>query len=223
MFSRLIDIILSVSALVLISPIFAATCVVLRFTGEHEVFYNQLRIGKNFQKIKILKFATMLKDSPNLGSGEITLENDPRVLPIGKILRKTKINELPQILNVLVGDMSLIGPRPQTKRCFDAYGDEVAKIITTVRPGLSGIGSIIFRNEEKMISTNLAAPDKFYDDIVMKYKGELEIWYVRKRCISLDIILIILTVWVVFVPDSKLIWKIFRTLPAPPKTLEHFF
>ena len=98
-----------------------------------------------------LEFATMLKDSPNIGTGTITVQNDPRVLPIGKFLRKTKINELPQLINVFTGEMSLIGPRPLTSENFSMYPKEAQNTIKKMRPGLSRVGSIIFRNEETLI------------------------------------------------------------------------
>ena len=115
---RFFDIIFSSLALIIFLPIFTLVAVLLRFTGEGEVFYVQQRIGFNGREFGLLKFATMLKDSPNMLGGDITIKNDPRVLPIGRFLRLTKINELPQLINVISGSMSLIGPRPLTKKCF---------------------------------------------------------------------------------------------------------
>jgi lipopolysaccharide/colanic/teichoic acid biosynthesis glycosyltransferase len=151
----------------------------------------------------LYKFATMLKDSPNIGTGTVTVKGDPRVLPVGRILRKTKINELPQLINIFLGDMSVIGPRPQTRRCFDAFPEKSQKIITTVRPGLSGIGSIVFRDEEEMMGA-ASDPDHFYDHVIMPYKGELEEWYVRNRGIATYVMLIALTIWVVLSPNSTI-------------------
>ena len=107
---RLMDILLSSAALVVLCPLLFMTCIILRFTGEGEVFFYQTRIGFGGKRIKIIKFATMLKESPNIETGTVTLKNDPRVLPVGKLLRKAKINELPQLINVLRGEMSIIGP-----------------------------------------------------------------------------------------------------------------
>ena len=111
----------------------------------------------------------MLKNSEKIGTGTITIKDDPRILPFGKFLRKTQLNELPQLINVLIGDMSIIGPRPQAQRNFDAYGENVRNNITLVRPGLSGIGSIIFRNEEEIMG-NHNNSNKFYDEVIMPYK-----------------------------------------------------
>jgi lipopolysaccharide/colanic/teichoic acid biosynthesis glycosyltransferase len=157
----------------------------------------------------------MLKDSPNMGTGTVTVKNDPRILPIGGFLRKTKINELPQLINIFNGDMSIIGPRPQTQRCFNAFPQSSQNEIIKVRPGLSGIGSIIFRNEEDLMHAN-DDPGKFYDEIVMPYKGFLEEWYVSHHNLFNYFILIGLTVWVVLRPNSDLTWKIFNDLPKPP-------
>ena len=118
---RLFDLILSFIALFFLFPFFLIISIILLFTGEGEVFYLQERIGFKNKKFKIIKFATMIKDSPNIGTGSITLRDDPRVLPIGKILRKTKINELPQIFNVIIGNMSIVGPRPQMERDLDKF------------------------------------------------------------------------------------------------------
>ena len=141
---RLFDILLSGTAIFLLAPLLLFVTILLRFTGEGEVLFAQNRIGKAGTKIRILKFATMLKDSPKLGTGTVTLKHDPRVLPIGRILRKTKINELPQLFNILKGDMSIIGPRPQTPRCFEAFPKRSREVIVSVRQCLSGVGSIFF-------------------------------------------------------------------------------
>ena len=111
----------------------------------------------------------MIKNSENIGTGTITLKNDSRILPVGYFLRKTKINELPQLINVLKGDMSIVGPRPQTERCFSAFPQKSQDAILMVKPGLSGIGSIIFRDEE-MIMDSHDNPDKFYDEVIMPYR-----------------------------------------------------
>ena len=192
---------------------------ILRVTGEGEIFFLQSRVGRGGKHFKLYKFATMLKDSPSMGTGTVTVKNDPRVLPIGGFLRKTKINELPQLINIFNGDMSIIGPRPQTQRCFNAFPLSSQNEITKVRPGLSGIGSIVFRNEENMMfSTN--NPDKFYDKIVMPYKGSLEDWYVSHQNIISYFSLICLTIWVVLGFSSGLIWKLFKDLPSPPAELD---
>ena len=148
---RIIDILLSTLALLILVPLVIPIVIVLLLTGEHKVFYSQTRVGYKNQNFKIFKFATMLSNSGNMGSGSLTLKNDPRVLPFGSFLRKTKINELPQILNIIIGDLSIVGPRPQMQVDFKKYSDEVQRKIYNVRPGLTGIGSIVFRDEESQI------------------------------------------------------------------------
>ena len=115
---RFFDIFFSGLALIVLSPLLVPVVIILKFTGEGEVFYLQDRVGKDGKIFKLMKFATMLKDSPNMGTGTVTVKDDPRVLPFGKFLRKTKINELPQLLNILKGDISIIGWRPQTKKYY---------------------------------------------------------------------------------------------------------
>ena len=130
---RFIDLVLSVIVLILISPLFIPIIIVLLLTGEHYIFYSHDRVGYKGKTFKLMKFSTMLKDSPNLGTKDITVRNDPRVFPFGRFLRRTKINELPQILNVLKGDMSIIGPRPLTPRNFNFYPEEAKSNISKLK------------------------------------------------------------------------------------------
>ena len=218
---RIFDIFFSGIALVVLSPILLPLMLILRVTGEGEIFFPQNRVGLGGKYFKIFKFATMLKDSPNIGTGTVTVKNDPRILPMGEFLRKTKLNELPQLINIFNGAMSIIGPRPQTQRCFDAFPKISQNEIIKVRPGLSGIGSIIFRNEEDMMHAN-NDPDKFYDEIVMPYKGALEEWYVTNQNLWSYFGLIGLTVWVVLSPRSDLALKFFKGLPVRPTVLKEW-
>ena len=216
---RIFDIVFSGLALILLSPLMLSIIAILRCTGEGEIFFLQSRVGFDGQHFELYKFATMLKNSPNIGTGTVTLYQDSRILPFGKWLRRTKINELPQLINIFRGDMSIIGPRPQTQRCFNAFPALAQKQIIKVRPGLSGVGSIIFRNEEKMMHVN-NDPDKFYDNIVMPYKGSLEQWYVNNQNIKSYFILIGLTVWVVLSSNTGLVWGVLKDVPQPPQELE---
>ena len=147
---RFFDIVFCSLAIIIIAPILLPIMILLKFTGEGEIFYFQTRVGVN-KTFELIKFATMLKNSPNMGTGSITIKDDPRILPFGRFFRKTKINELPQIITVLLGDMSLVGPRPLTKENFNFYSYDVKKILKSTKPGLSGIGSIVFRNEEEIL------------------------------------------------------------------------
>lgn len=215
---RLLDIILSGLALLVLAPLLVPIMILLRFTGEGEIFYVQQRIGCGGKMFGLLKFATMLKNSPNMGTGTVTVKHDPRVLPMGSFLRKTKINELPQLINILKGDMSIVGPRPQTQRCFDAFPKASQVEIMKVRPGLSGIGSIFFRDEEDLMHA-AKDPNRFYDEMIMPYKGALEEWYVRNESLTNYLLVIFVTAWVVIFPKSRIAWRVFAGLPNPPKGL----
>ena len=213
-FKRLLDITVSFLTLIILLPVFIPIIIILKFSAEGEVFYFQDRYGLNNTKFQIWKFATMLKNSMNIGTGSITLQNDPRVTKIGSFLRKTKINELPQIINILKGDISLVGPRPLVTKTFSAYSKEVQSKIYNVKPGLTGIGSIIFRDEESIISAiKDEDPHEFYKRIIAPYKGELEMWYQLNCSFLLDLQLIFITAWVILVPTSKLYEKWFKDLP----------
>lgn len=215
---RVLDIVFSGLALVVLSPLLIPVMLVLRLTGEGEVFFVQQRVGRGGQAFGLYKFATMLKNSPNIGTGTVTVKGDARVLPFGQFLRKTKLNELPQLLNIFKGDMSVIGPRPQTQRCFDAFPPASQAEIIKVRPGLSGIGSIVFRDEEELMHAS-REPERFYDDVIMPYKGALEEWYVANQGVGTYLWCIALTVWVVLVSGSTVFWRVFRGLPMPPPEL----
>lgn len=217
---RIFDIFFSSVALVLLSPLLIPIVVILKLTGEGEIFYIQDRIGKGNKPFGLLKFATMLKNSPNIGAGDITLKADPRVLPIGKFLRKTKINELPQLLNILLGDMSVVGPRPMVPKTYEQYG-EAGKTVYSIRPGLTGIGSIVFRDEEQYLE-NKKDPMKFYIESIIPYKVQLELWYLQNQTIWMYFLLIFLTAWAVLFPKSDLYKKIFTDLPKKPDILNTF-
>jgi len=218
---RIFDIIFSTIALVLFAPLLLILMFILRVTGEGKIFFQQNRVGRGGKYFKLYKFATMLKDSPNIGTGTVTVKNDPRVLPFGGLLRKTKINELPQLVNIFKGDMSFIGPRPQTRRCFDAFPESAQNDIANVRPGLSGIGSVVFRSEEDMMHAN-ADPDQLYDDVIMPYKGKLESWYVRNNSVCNYLLLIALTILVILTRSTRLIFRCYSSLPRPPEDLSSF-
>ncbi len=216
---RFFDIFFSGIALTLLIPFFLPIILILRFSGEGEIFFTQERIGRGGKVFRLYKFATMLKNSPNIGTGTVTMRADPRVLPVGKFLRKTKINELPQLLNIFIGDMSLIGPRPLTEQTFGSYSLDIQEIVKQVRPGLSGVGSIIFRGEEEILYGSTASID-FYDNIIAPYKGSLEQWFVLNKGLYIYFLGIFLTVWTVLAPKTKLTWIVLRDLPVPPKELK---
>ena len=210
---RTFDILISFVALISLIPIFIPIILILRFSGEGEIFYFQERVGLNNKTIKIFKFATMLKNSEQMGTGIYTAKNDPRILPFGNFLRKTKINELPQIINILNGDISLVGPRPLIRKTFELYKEQDQKIIYSMKPGLTGVGSIVFRNEEEILNNARIDLEKFYENHITPYKAELELWYEKNKSFICDLKIIFLTAWVIFFNDSNLPWTLFKDLP----------
>jgi len=217
---RFFDIVFSALAMIVLFPFMIPIMIGLKLTGEHYIFYLQPRVGKGGKDFKVLKFATMLKDSPNLPGGVLTQKNDPRILPMGRFLRKTKINELPQLANIFIGQMSVVGPRPQARQHYELYSDAVKREIDKVPPGLSGIASIVFRDEEAILDRFETNRDHFHDTIIAPYKGELEVWWVQHRTLANYFKIIIMTVIVLFAPHSRLYHKWFRDLPTPPKELQ---
>ncbi len=215
---RSLDLLFSLAALIAFSPLLTLVALALRFSGEGEVFYRQIRIGKGGREFHLLKFATMVKNSPAMGSGELTLPNDPRVLPLGRILRKTKVNELPQLINIVAGDLSLVGPRPQTRHYYQCYSAADRVWINTIRPGLSGVGSILFRDEETLLF-RVADPVTFDEQVITPYKGQVEHWFAVNQSVGLYFELIFTTVLVVLIPSCGLPQFLRRRIPPPPAEL----
>jgi len=211
---RFFDILCSLLALIVLSPILLPVIVLLKLTGEHEVFYFQKRVGYKNKEFLIWKFATMLKNSPNMGSGDVTTRNDPRVTKMGSFLRMSKLNELPQLINILIGDMSFVGPRPLMKAGFDRYSDEMKEKVYRVKPGLTGIGSIVFRDEELIITQSSLPPHECYRQVILPYKGAVEVWYQQHFSFYTDFMILFLTAWQIISPKSELVYKVFPSLPS---------
>jgi lipopolysaccharide/colanic/teichoic acid biosynthesis glycosyltransferase len=218
---RLFDIFLSGIAIIILFPLMLPIMIALKLTGEHYIFYSQTRVGRHGKNFKLLKFATMLKDSPNLPGGLYTGANDPRVLPLGRFLRKTKINELPQLINIFIGQMSVVGYRPTVREHFDAYSDDVKQKLYNLRPGLTGVGSIVFRNEEEILQ-QFEDKKYFHKEVINPYKGLLECWYAGHASIINYFKTIFVTV-IVVLKDTSSIWKkAFKDLPPIPPELQQY-
>tara|TARA_B100000963_G_scaffold121937_1_gene106350 strand:+ start:32251 stop:32922 length:672 start_codon:yes stop_codon:yes gene_type:complete len=213
---RIFDIFSSAIAILLLFPLLLPVMILLKLTSEGEIFYYQERIGMYNKPFMIYKFATMLKNSSKMKGGYITIKNDPRLTFMGGFLRKSKINEIPQLLNIFLGHMSVVGPRPVMRVSFESYPEEIQKEIYKVKPGLTGIGSIVFRDEEEIITEvkkNKGDIWDFYRNKIYPFKGKLEIWYQVNKSFFLDIQLIVLTAYVILFPDSKIYEKWFKDLP----------
>ncbi len=215
---RFFDVVFSGLAILVLLPFMIPIMIALKLTGEHDIFYSQMRVGKGEKEFPLLKFATMLRDSPNLPGGLFTQENDPRLLPMGKFLRKTKINELPQLINIFKGDMSVIGYRPQVRKQYLYFPEKERAIMKTDRPGISGMGAIVFRSEEELL---LKVDDKeqFYAEVISPYKAALECWYIQHKSVGMYFRLIFLTAEVVLNPKSNS-WQKLKDLPPMPEELK---
>lgn len=219
---RTSDVLLSLTGILVLTPLVLPIILILGITGEREIFYKQERIGLNKKPFYIYKFATMLKNSPNVGDKSLTVRNDPRITTIGKFLRITKINELPQILNVLKGDMSLIGPRPLLSKSFDRYTVNIQNLIAQNRPGITGLGSLVFRDEELLVTKYKEQgkdPSEYYKNYINPHKGELEEWYFYNCSVRTDIKILLLTFWSLLNPTSQLVYKKLKNLPVKPDSL----
>ncbi len=213
---RFFDFFVALILLIILSPILLPVVIALRFSGENKIFYRQDRIGLDNKIFTITKFASMLEDSPNMEGGSYTLKDDPRILPFGGFLRKSKINEIPQLLDILFGKMSFVGPRPQMIKVHSWYPDEYAEVFIGLRPGITGIGSIVFRDEETIL-LNAQSYDYCYKNEIIPAKTTLELWYKRNRSFFGDIMLMFITVWVVFFPESNVLYSIFPNIPVIDK------
>lgn len=211
---RLMDILLAAMALLLLSPLLIPIIIILRCTGEGEIFFKQKRLGYKNKEFHVWKFATMLKASPSTGT--ITAKNDPRILPLGRFLRTTKINELPQLINILTGDLSIVGPRPLTVEAFSLYPEHLKPFIYQAKPGLTGIGSVVFRNEEEILAGSGKEVRQCYKEDIMPLKGALEMWYQKNRSLLTDLKIILLTAIAIARPGNSLHKKWFKDIPVEP-------
>ncbi|WP_116127822.1 sugar transferase [Lewinella sp. IMCC34183] len=214
---RFFDVCFAFFALLILSPLLIPIVIGLKLTGEGYVFYLQERIGYRNRPFNIYKFATMLKDSPNMKGGIITTARDPRITPMGGFLRSSKINELPQLLNVLFGTMSFVGPRPVMRKSFEQYPTGVQEVIYNVRPGITGIGSIVFRDEERLITRVRDRGDdtwEYYRTVIYPHKGRVEQWYQAHQSFMVDLKILFLTAWVIIQPGSDLVYRVFPEVPV---------
>ena len=209
---RFFDLIFSLLLVVLLFPLLASVCLWNYCTGEHEIFFKQIRVGKNGEEFEILKFATMVKNSENIGSGGFTDINDPRLLVLGSFLRKTKIDELPQLFNVLCGEMSLVGFRPIVKQSFVRAMEIGDKETYSVLPGMTGPASIILRNEDEIIE-GVEDKKKYYDDCVLPVKVSLDHWWANNRNVYNYFLVLLLTGLALIMPLNTLPLKLLKGLP----------
>jgi len=216
-FKRLFDITVSLSLISLLLPIWIPLCIVLLVTGEHRVFFVQKRVGLNSKTFNIWKHATMIRNSEKMKGGLYTTKNDPRILPTGQFLRKTKLDEIPQLFHILTGKMSFVGPRPLVIN--NPYPKEIQDAVYRVKPGVTGIGSIIFRNEEKLLTEAPTSPEDFYANFILPYKADLELWYQDHVSFLTHMKLMFCTTFALVFPETNLPFIIFPSLPPVPSEL----
>lgn len=197
MLKRLLDIFFSLIVLVILGPALLVVAAIIKFTSPGPVFYRGERVGLKGRRFRIYKFRTMVANADKIG-GSSTTEDDPRITRIGHFLRKYKLDELPQFLNVLVGDMSVVGPRPQVAWAVDLYTPEQRRLLD-VRPGITDYASIKFRNEGEILR-GAEDPDKAYLELIAPEKIRLGLEYVDSRSFLMDCRIILLTAFTALRP-----------------------
>jgi lipopolysaccharide/colanic/teichoic acid biosynthesis glycosyltransferase len=191
MLKRVFDILFSLLVLIFISPFFIIVAIFIKFTSKGPVFYRQIRVGKNGIDFRIFKFRTMFTDSDK-GSLITVGGRDKRITSLGYWLRRYKLDELPQFLNVLVGEMSIVGPRPEVRRYVEMYNKEQFQVLS-VRPGITDYASVKFSNESELLALAYDAETEYVNNI-MPAKLQLNLEYIRKRSFAEDLKIIIQTV-----------------------------
>jgi lipopolysaccharide/colanic/teichoic acid biosynthesis glycosyltransferase len=181
--------------LLLLLPLMAGIALLVKLTSAGPVLFRQERIGKQFQRFWIYKFRTMVADAPSAGRA-ITVGDDPRITRVGRLLRQTKLDELPQLWNVLRGDMSLVGPRPEVPRYVEMFRDDYQEILA-IRPGITDLASLRFRNEAAVLA-KAEDPEREYCEHILPEKLRLAREYARRSSLSFDLLLIARTLGVAF-------------------------
>lgn len=190
-FKRVFDILASGIGIIVLSPILIVIAIAIKCDSNGEILFKQKRVGMNEKTFNIFKFRTMVTDAEKLGK-QITVGNDCRITKIGSFLRKYKLDELPQLFNVLLGDMSLVGPRPEVPRYVELYTDEQREVFK-VRPGITDLASLKYSDENDILA-NIENPEEHYINVIMQDKLELNLEYIKKSNVFFDIYIIIKTI-----------------------------
>ena len=191
---RLFDIVMSGLGLLVLSPLFLVLAIWIKLDSNGPVFFRQVRVGRHNKDFRIFKFRSMRVGSDK-GSQVTIGGRDPRITRSGYFIRKFKLDELPQLINVFIGDMSLVGPRPEVRHYVDYWNPEQMHVLD-VRPGITDPASIKFRNENELLES-ADDPEKYYIDVIMQEKLRLYLEYVKKHSFLGDIGLIFKTFWVI--------------------------
>jgi len=191
MIKRLFDIIFSFFGLILVSPLLLFLAVLIKLDSKGPVFYRGKRVGKDGKEFRIFKFRSMVPDAEKLG-GPSTSADDFRLTKFGKFLRKHKLDELPQLINVLKGEMSFVGPRPEVPSEVQTYDEETKKIILSIKPGMSDLASLADLREEEILRGS-KDPHQTYRELIKPQKLKLAVEYVKSRSFWLDLKIILKT------------------------------
>lgn len=190
---RLFDFIASLLGMIVFAPLMFVIVLIIKLTSQGPVLFTQARVGWQERIFHVYKFRTMVNRADTMGSS-VTTGTDPRITPIGQILRRTKLDELPQLFNVFLGDMSFVGPRPDVPEITAKYTIKMKEIFA-VRPGITSVATLHLRYEEQILA-KVADPDKFYDEVVVPLKVELAMEHVRRNSFWFDLKILFETVWV---------------------------
>ena len=188
---RIFDFLISLLGIIILSPIFILVSIAIKLDSSGSILFLQKRVGRYGKEFNIYKFRTMVTDAEKLGK-QITVGNDSRITKVGAFLRKYKIDELPQLFNVLRGDMSLVGPRPEVPKYVNLYNDEQRKVLN-VRPGITDMASLRYKDENEILG-KVDNPEEYYINVIMKDKLSLNIQYIEKSNVFFDIYLIVKTI-----------------------------
>ena len=192
MLKRLFDIVASGCGLVVLSPLFIVLAIWIKLDSKGPVFYRQVRVGRGNRDFRLYKFRSMRVGADK--QGLITVGGrDPRITRSGYFIRKYKLDEFPQLINVFVGDMSLVGPRPEVRKYVDMYTAEQLRVLS-VRPGITDLASIRYRNENELLE-QAEDPDSYYEQVIMQDKLRINLEYVDNHSFVNDIKLIFMTFW----------------------------
>ena len=213
---RLLDLTIAMSGLFLLAPLLIIISAWIKIKEGGDVLYFQKRMGYKNQPFYLWKYRTMIPDSTSKGSGALTLGNDPRITPSGRFLRAYKLDEIPQVMNVVKGDISIVGPRPVPIKNYEAYPENVKRRVYDSPPGITGIGSLIFRREGEILADCGEDPNVFYKNEIAPYKAALELWYHKNASLWMDFKIMLLTIWVVFNRNDQVIFNFFESIPQHP-------
>ena len=210
---RLLDLTFALLGLIIAIPILIIAIFLLFFSGEKSPLFAQYRVGLSGELFLFYKLRTMRKIKKGEKNSSLTLADDKRITFLGKFLRATKIDELPQLFNVIYGDLSIVGPRALMPEIFNLYSLSERQQIATIRPGITGLGSIIFRNEQYILRKYNQPSEKTYKDEIAPVKASLELWYIDRMSFSLDLKILFTTLWLLLYSRSKIAYRLIKKLP----------